>query len=149
VVIRKRQKKKKEKKVKPPRRCYFPQKCRIKKRSEFLVIQKKCEKFRCRRFAIGYRRVVREDLKDATPRLGITVTKKNHKHAVQRNRVKRLIREVFRIHRHKLVSTFDMVIIARGEIEGLTFAQVENDLLYLFEKTKMLKRRFNPKPIEN
>jgi ribonuclease P protein component len=143
VVVKRRKKKKvKEKKPRPPRRCKFPQNCRIKKRSEFLVIQKQCAKYHSRHFVITYRRVVRDDLKNASPRLGITITKKNDKRAVCRNRLKRLIREVFRIHRHKLVSTFDLVIIAKGEIESITFAQVENELMFLFERTKMLKRRF-------
>ena len=49
----------------------------------------------------------------ATGRLGVTVSKKVSKKAVQRNRIKRLIRETFR-HHHSQLKNHDFVIIARG-----------------------------------
>lgn len=45
-------------------------------------------------------------------RLGLVVAKKHVKLAVQRNRVKRLVRESFRYHRHTLGS-LDLVVMAR------------------------------------
>jgi ribonuclease P protein component len=47
------------------------------------------------------------------PRLGITVSKQVGK-AVRRNRVKRLVREVFRAHRGLLPPGSDIVVIARA-----------------------------------
>lgn len=48
-----------------------------------------------------------------TPRLGLAVSKKHIKTAVQRNRVKRLIRETFRL-RQAVLGAFDYVAIARA-----------------------------------
>jgi len=45
-------------------------------------------------------------------RLGLVIAKKNVRLAVQRNRVKRLIRESFRHHQH-LLTGLDIVILAR------------------------------------
>lgn len=36
------------------------------------------------------------------PRLGLAISKKSAKHAVDRNRIKRIFRESFRLHQHKL-----------------------------------------------
>ncbi|HCF6256340.1 TPA: ribonuclease P protein component [Pseudomonas aeruginosa] len=54
------------------------------------------------------------------PRLGLVIGKKNVKLAVQRNRLKRLIRESFR-HNQETLAGWDIVVIARkglGELEN-------------------------------
>jgi ribonuclease P protein component len=54
------------------------------------------------------------------PRLGLVIGKKNVKLAVERNRLKRVIRESFRHHQQTLVG-LDIVVIARkglGELEN-------------------------------
>lgn len=48
-----------------------------------------------------------------TPRLGLAVAKKQIKHAVARNRFKRLIRESFRQHMDML-KDLDVVVVARA-----------------------------------
>ena len=48
-----------------------------------------------------------------TSRLGITVGAKLG-HAVERNRVRRRIREVYRLHEHELTPGYDIVIVARA-----------------------------------
>lgn len=49
------------------------------------------------------------------PRLGIVVSKKCSKKAVERNRIKRVIRESFRYHQH-LLGGFDFLFIAKKPI---------------------------------
>ncbi len=54
------------------------------------------------------------------PRLGLVIGKKSVKLAVQRNRLKRLMRDSFRLNQH-LLAGLDIVIVARkglGEIEN-------------------------------
>lgn len=60
-------------------------------------------------------------------RLGITVSKRVG-NAVQRNRVKRRVREFFRLHGEKLQPAHDLLIIARAGAEKLSFRDVESEL---------------------
>lgn len=48
------------------------------------------------------------------PRLGLVVAKKNVRKAVHRNRIKRVIRDNFRRHRHT-ITNIDIVVLARKE----------------------------------
>lgn len=52
------------------------------------------------------------------PRLGLVIAKKNAKLAVQRNRIKRIARESFRLQQHSL-SGLDTVVLARRGLDQL------------------------------
>ncbi|RUO76223.1 ribonuclease P protein component [Idiomarina seosinensis] len=67
------------------------------------------------------------------PRIGVTVSKKRAKTAVQRNRIKRQIRETFRLRQHK-IPNFDIVVIAKQGIVELNNDELRNTLNYLWRK---------------
>lgn len=69
------------------------------------------------------------------PRLGLAVSKKHYRRAVDRNRVKRLIRESFRQHKTMLPNC-DIVFIARSGFTTLEPSQIPDAL-------KVLWRRLN------
>ncbi|MGP4123429.1 MAG: ribonuclease P protein component [Sodalis sp. (in: enterobacteria)] len=52
------------------------------------------------------------------PRIGLTVSKKHVKRAHERNRIKRLSRESFRLHQHSLPA-MDFVVIAKKGLANL------------------------------
>lgn len=58
------------------------------------------------------------------PRLGVAATRKIGS-SVDRNRAKRLAREVFR--RHKMAAGFDIVVVPRREMLDAPFASLEAD----------------------
>jgi ribonuclease P protein component len=62
----------------------------------------------------------------ASPRLGLVVTRRLGK-AVQRHRVKRLLREFFRRHKTGLPAV-DLVIMAKKGAAALGYHQVEEEL---------------------
>ena len=60
----------------------------------------------------------------ATARLGVAATRKIGS-SVDRNRAKRLAREVFR--RHKMAAGFDIIVVPRREMLDAPFASLEAD----------------------
>jgi len=67
------------------------------------------------------------------PRLGIIVAKKHVKLAVQRNRLKRLLRESFRLKRSE-ISNLDLVILAKKSAGLLTNEHCAEEYQYLWKK---------------
>ena len=67
----------------------------------------------------------------AVGRLGIAATRKLGG-AVQRNRAKRLIREVFR--RNKIASGFDVIIIPKRDLLDASLSTLETDYRTLLER---------------
>jgi ribonuclease P protein component len=65
-------------------------------------------------------------------RLGIAATKKLGG-SVERNRAKRLIREVFR--RNKVAPGFDVVVVPKRELLDATLAALETDYRQTLERT--------------
>jgi len=66
-------------------------------------------------------------------RLGITVAKKRVKNASDRNRIKRIIRESFRLKRHSLPN-IDIIVIAKHGIGSLTNQELHKQLEKLWNK---------------
>lgn len=74
------------------------------------------------------------------PRLGLTVAKKYVKRANQRNRIKRICRESFRLQQH-LLPGYDFIIIARKGI-----GDIDNALLFkMLDKLWQRHLRFSKK----
>jgi ribonuclease P protein component len=68
-------------------------------------------------------------------RLGITVSKKVGS-AVERNRIRRLVREFFRLNRSRLSTPQDIVIIAKRNIAKLAYQELCTELeSHLIEKS--------------
>ena len=68
--------------------------------------------------------------------VGIAVGKKVSKSSVKRNRIKRLVREAYRLNEHNLGKGFNIVIIWKTScgIELANFHDIEKDLIYSFKK---------------
>jgi len=73
----------------------------------------------------------------ATNRLGITVSKKLGG-AVVRNRVKRLIRESYRLHEDIIVKGYDIVIVARKRIIETDYKGISSALVHLLKKLSLM-----------
>ena len=52
-------------------------------------------------------------------RLGLVVGKRAAKTAVRRNRMKRLLREFFRLNKHRLPASQDILIVARKDFSSM------------------------------
>lgn len=63
-------------------------------------------------------------------RLGITVSKKLG-HAVTRNRIRRRIREAYRLHEQEIKSGYDIVIVARHAAEHAPFEALMDEMMQM------------------
>lgn len=73
-------------------------------------------------------------------RLGLAIAKKQLRRAVDRNRVKRVSRESFRMAQEQL-SGMDVVVLCRSGASGLDKAQIRRRVDALFVKIAGLKNR--------
>ncbi len=105
---------------------------KICRRADFQRISKEGARYQTRHFRVS---ISPNGLSHR--RLGITVRKRIGS-AVQRNHLKRLIREFFRLNKRALPNSSDLVITAREGAAGLNFWQVSEELKGLFKEQSLL-----------
>ena len=69
------------------------------------------------------------------PRLGLAVASKMAGSSVERNRIRRIVRESFRLHQHELPSV-DIVVSARPRAKGASGAELRAGIEELWRKVK-------------
>ena len=106
----------------------LPKKVRLLKRAQFLTLSKQGKKVYTDCFIAN---VLKETAQNN--RIGITVSKKVG-NAVERNRIKRIIREYFRHNKENISGPKDISIIARKGLTTLSTGQIIEKLDKLFSK---------------
>jgi len=99
----------------------YPGSARLRRRREFLTVQQDGRRRHTAHFVV----IARPSASDGA-RLGITASSRIG-NAIVRNRVKRVVREVFRRRRRRLPSD-DLVVIAKPGAEHLSYAQAATEL---------------------
>ena len=87
--------------------------------------------------ANGYLVLYARKNRTSTNRVGITVSKKLG-HAVVRNRVRRRLREVYRLNEEKFQPGWDIVVVARTKAVYADFQKLTNAYLHLADKAGIL-----------
>ncbi len=101
----------------------FPRSARLNGKRDFDRVFAQPRRQSDRYFTILYR----SSEPDEPPRLGFAVSKRIEKRAVGRNRIKRLIRETFRLHQDNLGS-FDVVVLPKPAAAKADNAQLIQSL---------------------
>jgi ribonuclease P protein component len=101
-------------------RLRFRKSDRILRRADFLRVQHQGRKVQTRSFLIMVSPAEHA-------RLGITVTRRTAG-AVGRNRIRRLVREVYRQHRELFPEACELVLVARAAATGLDFTSLRAEL---------------------
>ena len=99
----------------------FPKAARVRRRREYLTLARTAQRVHSPHF------VLLVQPRTGATRLGITVTKKIGG-AVERNRVKRRVREAFRRHPDRLLRAHDLVVIAKPGAAALRLAAIAEEL---------------------
>lgn len=79
---------------------------------------------------------VQPPLEGQGPFLAVVISRKKEKKAVARNRMKRQLREIFRLRKSEIKAATAYVLIARQVDKKTTYAELEQDFLKLVEKSK-------------
>lgn len=73
-------------------------------------------------------------------RIGLTVSAKLG-HAVHRNRLRRRLREIYRLHETEFLRGQDIVIVARGRAMNAEYRELEHAVLSLAGRLQLLHRQ--------
>ena len=115
--------------------CYVEKAYRIKKNSDFQTIYKKGKSVANRQFVVyTYNNNENEHF-----RLGISVSKKLG-NAVTRNRIKRAIRENFKVHKEDIIAK-DIVVIARHPARDMTTLEIQGSLEHVLKIAKVFNKK--------
>jgi len=109
-------------------RLTLPAQRRLRRKSDFEVAYA-----RGRRIGNGFFAVTAKPNDIGGPRLGLAVSLKSAGNSVERNRLRRTIRESFRLHQYDLPAV-DLVVSARGRARGASGAELRASLLELWKK---------------
>jgi ribonuclease P protein component len=100
----------------------FKKEERIIKRAEFIDLNRHGARYYTESFVV----ILKQNRRDIT-RLGITAGKRVG-NSVKRNRIKRLIREFFRLNKQQLPKGYDIMIIALEESDKVNLLRVQEEL---------------------
>ncbi len=106
----------------------LPREVRLRRASDFTALRQASGRLGSRCFSVRHR-------PNALPqaRLGLAISKRVSKRAVERNRIKRLVRESFRRVRREL-PPIDLVLMARAQAADLPGAQLLAELDTLWSR---------------
>lgn len=106
----------------------FPKQNRLLNAADYKAVFSKAEfKVSCRYFLVL---AIKNNWMHS--RLGLVIAKKNVAKAVQRNRVKRMVRNYFRLHGDQTAG-LDLVVLARKDVDTLLNSQLTERLASLWQ----------------
>jgi len=106
----------------------FEKKERVRKRKSYLNSYQRGTRVHSNNFT-----VILSPNPSGEKRFGVTVSKKVG-NAVKRNRIKRLLKEFFRLNKDGLPDSRDMVVVAKKDVSSLKYQDVCLELAGLFKK---------------
>ncbi|WKY44515.1 ribonuclease P protein component [Eubacteriaceae bacterium ES2] len=74
-------------------------------------------------------------------RIGIIVSKKVSKKAVVRNRLRRQIREAYRLNHEQFVKGYDLILIGKQSLLDTGYTEIEKSLKHLFYKKNLMRQK--------
>lgn len=105
-------------------RLGLPRESRLRQRREFLLVQRNGRRVHTPHFVVI---VLPRPSEDDPRRIGVTITKKVA-NAVGRNRVKRVVREIFRRNQRMFPPSTDVVVIAKSGAPALGYDEALREL---------------------
>jgi len=105
----------------------------IKRNYEFARVYRKGSHYRTKNLTLYVL-----DVNRSKARLGITVSRKAYGRSVDRNRVRRLVRESFRSFEDDIKMNTDMVFVVRKNRELPGFSEIKSETEYLLKQSGLI-----------
>ena len=113
---------------------------RLRRNADFRTVREQGRRADCGAFQLVWRAPSAADSAPSrAARVGVVASRASVGGAVERNRAKRRLREVYRRHQELVPPGFDLILTARASVLRLEFADLE-------KKFVEACRRFAPKP---
>jgi ribonuclease P protein component len=99
---------------------------RLRRQNDFRAVRERGRRCDCGAFTFWWH--LRETVRETTPpvaRLGVTASIAAVGPAVQRNRAKRRLREIFRRHQDLVPAGCDLLLVARAALNRLAYVELE------------------------
>lgn len=116
----------------------LPPAARLRRAADFIALRNPAGRSQAAHFLLRW-----IESPSGAARLGLAVSRKVSKRAVERNRIKRIIRESFRAQRGTL-PPFDVLVIARMSATTSSNPLLHADLQNAWQKLKALKQAAAP-----
>jgi ribonuclease P protein component len=113
-----------------PQRLTLPAQRRLRRKPDFEAVYA-----RGRRMGNGFFGVTARLNDEGRPRLGLAVASKMAGGSVERNRIRRVVRESFRLHQHELPAV-DIVVSARARARGAGNHELRANIEELWRKVR-------------
>lgn len=108
---------------------------RIRKNMEFKDIYKSGKNYWNRNLILYVRK---NDL--GLTRVGYTITKKIG-NAVVRNKLRRKMKEIYRLNFHNIKEGYDLIFIAKRSAKDIPYKELEGSIIHIMSIAKLLKKR--------
>lgn len=73
-------------------------------------------------------------------RVGFSVSKK-YGNAVARNRIRRILKEIFRLHKLHIKSKTSYIIVVRQLASSINYREIEKSIMYLLQKNFLYQKQ--------
>ena len=110
-------------------------KYRLKKNMEFKKVYSVGKKYWNRNFILFTKK---NDLDET--RVGFTITKK-HGNSVVRNRIRRRMKEAYRLNLSHIKDGYDLVFIPKRNIVSISYGELENSMIHIMKISGVLEIR--------
>ncbi|HVU17952.1 MAG TPA: ribonuclease P protein component [Candidatus Didemnitutus sp.] len=97
---------------------------RVRRTTDFQAMRQQGRRMDCGHFVLAWRIRLAPDGKPAPARVGVVASRASVGDAVERNRAKRRLREIFRQHQTLVPANLDLVLTARGSILRAEFTEL-------------------------
>jgi ribonuclease P protein component len=111
----------------------LPSKNRLTREKDFKKISTSGKSFFSPLFRV---KIIKNNLEQS--RFGFVISTKVSKKAVERNRLKRQLREIIRLNLDKVTPGFDVMISVNSKTLKESYQELENKLLFLLRKAKLV-----------